>query len=273
MMRLDNDHHGTQMPLVSAVHTITVILCNLKLLPQTADRPDVAQLQGGVKRMRNVKGGMQVCKISFALLLTACARHHPPCVPTSVLRVELDGVAYAIPSELQPNLDVVSDKKTTAVGPFPGVVGAPKFRYCQKSSDKAWQVTRIAFDGSALKNYADVMQKLGPMEHVKHLVINEYASVSRTPFPDSHPDSSGKYIQYDVTDFSEYLSIGRPVLGADVLIFCTNSFPDRMPCQVNADVPGKGEVGFDIDRKVFLEHKEGRVFSSVGVMLNNLTNP
>jgi hypothetical protein len=26
MMRLDNDHHGTQMPLVSAVHIITVIL-------------------------------------------------------------------------------------------------------------------------------------------------------------------------------------------------------------------------------------------------------
>jgi len=25
MNRLDNDHHGTQMPIVSAVHTITVI--------------------------------------------------------------------------------------------------------------------------------------------------------------------------------------------------------------------------------------------------------
>jgi len=24
MNRLDNDHHGTQMPIVSAVHTITV---------------------------------------------------------------------------------------------------------------------------------------------------------------------------------------------------------------------------------------------------------
>ena len=212
------------------------------------------------------------CLMLFAILLPACGRIQRPCVPADRVRVQLGSVVYAIPSELQPDLEVTNDKKAL-IRPSPAAAsanGAAGIVYCQKPTDTAWPVITITFNQIPLKLYTAAVKELRPLGSVQFLFVTEYTNVSRTSFPFSRIDDSGRYDQYNTPDFTDYVSIDRPFLNSSVFVSCSISFPDRMPCRAYSNVPGVGDVTFDIERKVFLAHREAPAYAAAGLFLSKL---
>jgi hypothetical protein len=141
--------------------------------------------------------------------------------------VQLGGVAYMIPSELQPDMLGLFEAKYKILrdgGPgtpaiFPYISHYPN-RYCQGPDDKPWPIKGFSITGAALKAW-EISHKSSPkIDDVNFMAVNWSAYNFPLDLDGPGTSTNGPFVRWNYPKHFVLKTTDRPVDGEQVDLVC-----------------------------------------------------